>query len=226
MIGTEHAQKVMRNYAREQMISQQVRAWDVLDDGILEVMRAVPRENFVPAQYRDVAFADVEIALPGGPRMLAPKVIGRILQALAPQPGGRALEIGTGSGFLSACLAQLGANVRSVEILPELAAFARGNLDNTGIPGVEVVTGDGFDLIGEPARYDLIAITASLPIYDPRFEQRLNEGGRLFVIVGENAAMDARLVTRLPDGSCRSDSLFETVVEALVNAPHTEVFRF
>jgi protein-L-isoaspartate(D-aspartate) O-methyltransferase len=217
---------MMRDYAREQMISQQVRAWDVLDDGILEVMRAVPRENFVPAQYRDVAFADVEIALPGGPRMLAPKVIGRILQALAPQPGASALEIGTGSGFLSACMAQLGASVRSVEILPELAAFARGNLDNTGTPGVEVLTGDGFDLIGEPARYDLIAITASLPIYDPRFEQRLKEGGRLFVIVGEDAAMDARLVTQLPDGSCRSDSLFETVVQPLVNAPHTEVFRF
>jgi protein-L-isoaspartate(D-aspartate) O-methyltransferase len=226
MIETEYAQQMMRDYAREQMISQQVRAWDVLDDEVLDVMRAVPRENFVPTGYRDVAFADVEIALPGGPRMLAPKVVGRILQALAPQPGRRALEVGTGSGYLGACIARLGASVRSIEILPELAEFARGNLRSTEIPGVEVVTGDALELIAAAARYDVIAITASLPIYDPRFEQRLEDGGRLFVIVGENAAMDARLITRLADGSCRSESLFETVVEPLVNAPHTEVFRF
>jgi protein-L-isoaspartate(D-aspartate) O-methyltransferase len=217
---------MVSDYAREQMISQQVRAWDVLDDAVLDVMRAVPRERFVPVAYRDVAFADVEIALPGGPRMLAPKVVGRILQAVVPRPGRRALEIGTGSGFLSACMARLGASVHSVEILPQLAQFARDNLRAAGTTGVEVISGDGLQVIGEAQRYDIIALTASLPLYDERFEQRLEEGGRLFVVVGAGAAMDARLITRLPDGGFTRASLFETVLEPLVNAPRSEAFRF
>lgn len=214
------------DYAREQMVSQQVRAWDVLDDGVLEIMRAVPRENFVPAGYRDVAFADVEIPLSGGPRMLTPKVVGRILQSIGLLPGSRVLEVGTGSGFLSACMSRMGATVRSVEILPALADFARQNLRSAGSASVEVVTGDAFALIAGDSRYDAIALTGSLPLYDPRFEQQLEAGGRLFAVVGEGAAMDARLVTRLPEGGFRRESLFETVLEPLVNALRREAFRF
>jgi protein-L-isoaspartate(D-aspartate) O-methyltransferase len=214
------------DYAREQMVSQQVRAWDVLDDGVLEIMREVPRENFVPVGYRDVAFADIEIPLPGGPRMLTPKVVGRLLQSLGALSGSRVLEVGTGSGFLSACLNRMGATVRSIEILPALAEFARANLRTAGSAAVEVVTGDGLALIGGDSRYDVIVLTGSLPLYDPRFEQRLEPGGRLFAVVGEGAAMDARLVTRLPEGGFRSASLFETVLQPLVNAPRREAFRF
>ncbi|MEO7774953.1 MAG: protein-L-isoaspartate O-methyltransferase [Steroidobacteraceae bacterium] len=217
---------MLNEYAREQMVSQQVRAWDVLDDEVLEVMRFVPREEFVPADSRTLAFADIDIALPGGHRMLPPKVVGRILQSLALHPGKRVLEVGTGSGFLSACMGRLGAQVRSLEISPELAGFARANLRKTATVGVEVVTGDGLQLIRDAARYDAIALTASMPLYDPRFEQRLEAGGRLFVVVGESAAMDARLITRLPDGGFERVSLFETVIEPLVNAPHAEIFTF
>lgn len=219
-------QNTPESIAREQMISQQVRAWDVLDDSVLDAMRAVPRADFVPQDCRDLAFADLQIALPGGQRMLAPKVVGRILQAVAPRAGRRALEVGTGSGFLSACLAQFGATVRSVEIDPALADFARGNLRAAQLAAVEVIGGDGLELIGEPQRYDVIVLTGSLPVYDPRFEQRLEDGGRLFAIVGTGPAMDARLITRLPDGGFRHVSLFETVVEPLVNAARIEAFRF
>ena len=213
-------------FAREQMVSQQIRAWDVLDNDILNLFRRLPREHFVPAAYRDVAYADTSIPLAHGQHMLSPKLAGRILQALDVQPRESVLEVGTGSGFLSACLALQGAAVSSVEIFADLAEQARRNLAAAGIPGVEVTQADALSLLAGPPRYDAIVITASLPVYDSRFEAQLKPGGRLFVVVGEGAAMEARLVTCEASGERRQDSLFETVLDPLVNAQRIEHFRF
>jgi len=166
--------------AREQMIEQQVRAWDVLDERGLEVLRQVPRGLFTPENQRYRAYADVEVPLPCGQHMLRPSVVGRLLQAVLPAAAEQVLEIGAGSGFVTACLRAMAARVSSLELYPELADEARRNLALLGMRDVAVVDADA--LAGERGeRYDVIAITASLPIYDERFERMLNIGGRLFV---------------------------------------------
>jgi protein-L-isoaspartate(D-aspartate) O-methyltransferase len=211
--------------AREQMIEQQVRAWDVLDERVLDVMRRVPRELFVPQPQRYRAYADVEVPLARGQRMLRPSVVGRLLQALLPKGGERVLEIGAGSGFISACLRAMATHVRSLEIFPELADEARRNLALLGMRDVEVVDADALQ--GDTgARYDAIAVTASLPVYDARFERMLAVGGRLFVVVGEAPVMDARLVRRTAEDSVATQSLFETVIDPLVNAARPAEFTF
>ena len=212
-------------YAREQMIEQQVRAWDVLDERVLDVMRKVPRELFVPQGQRYRAYADAEVPLPGGQNMLRPSVVGRLLQALLPGATERVLEIGTGTGFVTACLRAMATQVRTLEIFPELAGTARGNLALFGLRDVEVVDADAL-LPGDGARYDVIALTGSLPVYDQRFERGLTVGGRLFVVVGEAPVMDARLVRRTSEGSVATRSLFETVIDPLVNAVRPPEFTF
>jgi len=212
-------------YAREQMIEQQVRAWEVLDERVLDVMRKVPRELFVPPEQRYRAYADAEVPLPGGQNMLRPSVVGRLLQALLPAAAERVLEIGTGTGFVTACLRAMATQVRSLEIFPELAGIARRNLALSDLGDVEVVDGDAMQ--GDSgARYDVIALTASLPVYDARFERMLTVGGRLFVVVGAAPVMDARLVTRTSEDSVTTRSLFETVIDPLVNAARPAEFTF
>lgn len=213
-------------FSREQMVSHQLRTWDVLDDAILDAVRSLPREVFTPADFRDVAYADIEIPLPHGQRMLAPKIAGRILQALAVRPGERVLEIGTGSGYLTACFARLGAQVTSVEIFADLADEARRHLAAVGLAGPRVLEGDAFAGAVPNETFDAIALTGSMPIYDDRFESLLRPGGRLFVVVGEGPAMDARLITRSKEGVREQRSLFETVLGALQNTARTEAFRF
>lgn len=210
---------------REQMIEQQVRAWDVLDERVLGVMRRVPRELFVPQSQRFRAYADAEVPLARGQHMLRPSVVGRLLQALMPLPGEQVLEVGAGTGFVSACLRAMTARVRSLEIFPELAESAQRNLALFGLSDVEVIGGDAMQGDGG-ARYDVIALTASLPVYDARFERMLTVGGRLFVVVGEPPVMDARLVRRTSEDSVTSRSLFETVIDPLVNALRPPEFRF
>ena len=211
--------------AREQMIEQQVRAWDVLDERVLGTLRQVPREAFVPPALRFRAYADAEVPLPEGQHMLRPSVVGRLLQALEPAAGVRALEVGAGSGFVSACLRAAGARVRALEIYAELAGLAARNLSAFGMSDVEVVNADALNAdTGE--RYDVIAVTGSLPLYDARFERQLEIGGRLFVVVGEAPVMEARLVRRISASAWATDSLFETVVDPLVNAPRPARFRF
>ena len=219
---TEHTSN---DFAREQMVSQQVRAWEVLSERVLDVLRSLPRERFVPAAYRDLAFADTEIPLPQGHFMLAPNVVGRILQTLELNGTERVLEIGSGSGFLTACLAKLAARVRSVEIVPELAALARSHLSIAEVSNADIVEGYGLQY-RDDVQYDAIAITASLPEYDARFEQLLAPGGKLFVVVGDGQAMDARLIRRDAAGAVSVSSIFETVIEPLVNARRPESFRF
>ena len=212
-------------YAREQMIEQQVRAWEVLDERVLDVMRKVPRELFVPPGQRYRAYADAEVPLPGGQNMLRPSVVGRLLQALLPAATERMLEIGTGAGFVTACLRAMATQVRSLEIFPELAGIARRNLALSGLGDVEVVDADAMQ--GDSgARYAVIALTASLPVYDARFERMLTVGGRLFVVVGAAPVMDARLVTRTSEDSVTTRSLFETVIDPLVNAARPAEFTF
>ena len=211
--------------ARRQMVEQQVRAWEVLDDRVLGVIAQVRRELFVPPAYRSVAFADVEIPLGHGQFMLAPKVDGRILQALALSEGESVLDVGTGSGFLAACLARLAGSVRSIELYEDFTARARENVRACGIGGISLETMDATTL-EEQDRYDAIAVTASLPVYDARFERALKIGGRLFVVVGQAPVMQAMLVRRVGAGEWVRESLFETVIAPMVNARRPSPFTF
>jgi protein-L-isoaspartate(D-aspartate) O-methyltransferase len=211
--------------AREQMIGQQVNTWEVLDDRILDVMREIRREAFVPRAWQGVAFADSPIPLPHGQLMLPPKVHGRILQALSLQPADVALEIGTGTGYLAACMGKLGGRVRSVEIVPELAEMARANLLAAAVNNVAVETGDGMQL-EETLAFDAIAVTGSLPLYDERFQRALKIGGRLFVVVGQSPVMEAWKITRVGEREWQREGLFETVIPPLTNAPKPPEFVF
>ena len=209
----------------EQMISQQVRTWEVLDERVLSAMHTIARERFVPQEWLQLAYADCPLPLQFGKHMLTPMLAGRILQALAIDTDDQVLEIGTGSGYLSACLAALGGRVQSQELHEPLAGRARRNLKDAGIDGVEVTCTDGTNLESDSA-FDAIVLTASLPIYMPRFQRALRIGGRLFVVVGTDPIMEARLITRLGAETFSSKVLFETSLEALENAPAPPLFRF
>lgn len=211
--------------ARTQMVNQQVRAWDVLDPSVLAVLSAVPREQFVPPRFRNLAFADTAIPLRGNQVMLTPQVEGRLLQALALRGTDRVLEVGTGSGFLTACLARLASSVTSLEILPELADEARRNLRTASTWNAEVQTADVFGY-RPAAPWDAIAVTGSLPAPDERFQHWLAEGGRLFIVTGEDPLMEARLITRQGPDRWVTTTLFETSLPALLNAPVPARFRF
>jgi protein-L-isoaspartate(D-aspartate) O-methyltransferase len=220
-------------HAREQMVQHQVRAWEVLDERVLSILRKVPREHFVPHKHRFLAFADVDVPLPNGQHMLRPNVTGRLLQALQLTDTDQVLEIGAGSGFVTACLAAGSARVRSLELFADLADLARGNLASLGTQNAEVVTADALQPgapLANPAsasgRYHAIAVTGSLPVYDDRFERLLEVGGRLFIIVGESPVMEARLVRRVTEDSWVTESLFETVVDPLINAHRPPRFNF
>jgi protein-L-isoaspartate(D-aspartate) O-methyltransferase len=209
----------------DQMISQQLRTCEVLDDHTLAAIRRVPREQFVPSAWRSMAYADVGAPLPLGKRMWSPTLAGRALQALAPQAGSEVLEIGTGSGYVSACCAALGARVRSLELHAEIAALARRNLHAAAVTGVEVLQADGM-LLADEQRFDCVYLTASLPLWQTRFQQALKVGGRLFVVVGEGSVMRSCLITRHSALEFHSTTLFETCLEALENAAVTPQFRF
>ena len=209
--------------ARTQMLSQQLRAWDVLDDRVLRAFAETPREDFVPSHYRDLAFADVEIPLSHGQSMLAPKVEGRILQALQVEPIDDVLVVGTGSGYLTACVARLAKQVTSVDIFPDLVAAAAPKLAACGLRNVELTAADALTL-PHRGQFDAIAVTASVPELDEHFTAMLRPQGRLFIVVGRAPAMEARLITLQPNGTMTTDGLFETVLAPLINAEHPEPF--
>jgi protein-L-isoaspartate(D-aspartate) O-methyltransferase len=212
-------------FARRQMIEQQVRAWEVLDLRVLEAMERVPREEFAPGAYRELAFADTSVPLGHGQVMLAPKVEGRILQALEIQPQDTVLEVGTGSGYFAACLAQLARAVRTVDLFPDFVTAATGAWQRTGIHNVTAATMDAMQL-AERDQYDAIAVTGSLPVYDPRFERALKPGGRLFVAVGAGPMIEALRITRTGQSDFVRESLFETGIPPLIHAPEPPRFRF
>jgi protein-L-isoaspartate(D-aspartate) O-methyltransferase len=211
--------------ARQQMVEQQIRTWEVLDPRVLDVFARVPREAFVPAEYSELAFADAPIPIGFGQTMLSPKLQGRILQALAIDTADRVLEIGTGTGYLSACMSLLGAAATSMDIRPEFTRIAAANLPRVAAARVNLVTRDAFG--GEPlGTYHAIAVTGSMPVYDPRFERALELGGRLFAVVGAAPVMDAILVRRVGTTEWTRESLFETVIEPLMNATLPPRFVF
>jgi protein-L-isoaspartate(D-aspartate) O-methyltransferase len=211
--------------ARFNMVEQQIRTWDVLDQGVLDLLFRVRREDFVPAQYRRLAFADLEIPL--GPRawMWTPKMEARVLQALELGGRERVLEIGTGSGYFAALLASEAAEVDSVEIDERLAAEARTKLARAGFRNVSVFAGDGARGYGS-ATYDVIVLTGSTPVLPEEFFSQLKPGGRLFAVVGEAPVMTARLVRVAESGGRAALDLFETAVAPLVNAAAPTRFEF
>ena len=211
--------------ARVQMVGQQIRAWEVLDSRVLDVFSTVPREHFVPDEYVELAFADTAIPLPCGQQMMPPKLEGRLLQALQLAPLDRVLEIGTGSGFLTACLARLAESVVSIEIHEALSGRAGARLADLGISNVQLLVGDALSL-DIPGQFDAIAITGSVPELTERWAGMLNPGGRLFVVAGRAPVMEALLITRHPNDALSQEVLFETVVPRLENTSPLEPFEF
>ncbi len=211
--------------AREKMVEQQIRPWDVLDLRVLDVLARMPREAFVPEAYKTLAYVDVEIPLSAGHKMMKPVVEGRMLQALDLQPGEDVLEIGTGSGFATACLAALAREVLSLEIDPALAAAARANLDRTCLgSNVRIETADVFGWQSE-RRFDAICVTGAVHTLPVQWLQWLRPNGRLFVVRGHDPVMEAVLV-RGEVNAPRIESLFETDLAYLRGAAPTPRFQF
>lgn len=211
--------------ARFNMVEQQIRTWEVLDPEVLELLYKVKREEFVPAPYRSLAFADLELPLGRGQKMWAPKLEARVLQELAVKPGDTVLEIGTGSGYFTALLGALARQVTSVEIDAAAARDAASKLERHGVRNASVVVGDGAQGFGDD-RYHVIVLTGSTPVLPEAFAGQLQPGGRLFAIVGEAPVMVARMQRWEAPGAPTSVDLFETVVPALVNARQPERFVF
>ncbi len=215
--------------ARTNMVEQQIRTWEVLDQEVLDLLYVVPREAFVPAAYRNLAFSDMETPLENdaaGERMWAPKMEARVLQELAPRRTERVLEIGTGSGYLTALLAHRAAQVTSLEIKPSLAEFGRANLERHGADNVTLLVADGARGHATHAPWDVIVLTGSVPVLPRALLDSLAPGGRLFAVVGEPPVMGARLVTCIAPGAHRSVDLFETVIAPLANCEQPARFRF
>lgn len=216
---------MQRDQARFNMIEQQIRTWEVLDGKVLDLLQQIPREDFVPDQYQGLAFADLEIPIGFGELMLSPKLEARIVQALEIKKTDKVLEIGTGSGYLTALLAAQAQQVVSVEINSGFSATARQRLAVHNIYNVNLRIGDAANGWAAEGPYDVIVYTGSLPVSPAAVEQQLAPSGRLFVIVGEAPVMQATLVQRVGNGFKR-DVLFETSVPSLVNAPQPERFEF
>ncbi len=214
--------------ARFNMIQQQIRPWDVRDERVLGVMEALRREPFVPDAYQGLAYADIEVPLGTARTLLAPKMVGRMLQALAVQPRDKVLEIGSGTGYVTACLCRLGGQVIGAEPDPALAATARQRLADLDCPGAKVLELDALAGPTPGGPFNAIALNGSLPNADmlAPLEQQLAVGGRLFCIVGEAPVMKALLVTRLGPQGFGRETLFETSAFPLVGAPRAQTFVF
>ena len=212
--------------ARFNMVEQQVRTWDVLDHRVLDVLRTVPREDFVPSRYRRLAFTDVRIPLAQGQVMMKPVEEGRMLQGLNVQSGQKVLEIGTGSGFISACLATLGAEVVSLEIVPELAERAAAKLEKAGIKGVDVRQADGLRCGDFAERFDIVVVTASAPAMPPSLMELVKTGGLIFAVCGHAPAMEAVCMRQTAPRRWDTESLFETDLPRLIGAEDQPTFEF
>ena len=204
--------------ARFNMVEQQIRTWEVLDPTVLDLLFTVRREEFVPSRHRSLAFADLEIPLGRGESMWPPKLEARAVQEVGIRQGETVLEIGTGSGYLTALLASLAARVTSVEIDAGFSRDAAGKLGRAGIDNVELVVGDGARGFGGET-YDVVVLTGSTPMLHDAFFRQLKPGGRVFAILGDAPAMTAKLYRWTAPGACAVTSLFETVVKPLRNAP-------
>ena len=212
--------------SRYNMVEQQIRPWDVLDQDVLDLLFKVRREDFVPEAHRALAFVDMEIPLGHGQTMWTPKLEARAIQELDIRATDRVLEIGTGSGYLTALLASRAAGVVSVDILPDFTAAATLKLRAHGFDNVVLHTADAALDWPDEGGFDVIVLTGSTPLLSDAFFRRLKVGGRLFAITGEAPVMQAQLITCTAPGATRSVTLFETCVAPLINAPHPAVFVF
>lgn len=212
--------------ARYNMVEQQIRPCEITDDRILDAFKAVPREHFVDDEYKALAFADTHLPLINGDVMMKPLQEGFMLQALNVQPGERVLEVGTGSGFVTACLLHLGGKVTSYEIDAELSVHAADKLQALGLDGAELVAGDIFAADLPDGSFDVIAVTGSVPEPSEKLERLLAPGGRLFQVKGEDPVMCATLTTKDSDGNLQRKGLCETSLPPLRNAPKSETFVF
>lgn len=213
------------DFARQQMIAQQVRAWDVLDSNVLDGLGELKRELFVPQGFEALAFADTEIPIGHGQKMMTPTIEGRVLQALELAGDENVLEIGTGSGFLTACLAKLSAHVTSLDIYDDFLQSAGNRLADCEIANVSLQNMDATKEL-PAAKFDAIAVTGSLQVLDERLVEALTPGGRLFVVVGNAPAMSALRITRSDDENWQSEALFETDLMPLVNGALPPQFLF
>lgn len=212
--------------ARFNMVEQQIRTWDVLDETVLNLLSRVKREEYVPEVYRAMAFMDIEIPLGQGEAMLSPKVEARLLQELKIKPSDKVLEVGTGSGYMTALLASLAKHVHSVEIVPEFSQAAAQKLAAHDVHNVTLDVGDGACGWAKYAPYDVIVVTGSLPLLSGEFIAQLNPGGRLIAFVGVPPVMEARRIRVIEPGVTDTEDLFETNVRMLVNAPQPQQFVF
>ncbi|MFK7993837.1 MAG: protein-L-isoaspartate O-methyltransferase [Granulosicoccus sp.] len=205
--------------ARSNMIEQQVRPWDVLDQRVLDVLAEVPRESFVESKHKGLAYSDFQLPIGHGQHMLKPTLDGRLLQALLLQLTDTVLEIGTGSGYLTACLARLSAHVDSIEIIPELAQTAKARLLDMGVSNASVSQQDASQVWDARDGYDAIAFSGAVPSIPDYYRNKLKNGGRLFAMIGESSrpTMEAVVVTRVSDSEWSKESLFEANVDPLVN---------
>jgi len=213
------------DFARLQMVNQQVRGWNVYDEEVLSMLQNLPRERFMPSGFEALAFADTEIGIGHNQYMMTPTVEGRVLQALGLDGGERVLEVGTGSGFLTACLARLAAHVTSIDIYDDFLETAARKLESCGISNVDLRNMDAMKELPDGG-FDAIAVTGSLQSFDPRFVEALNLQGRLFVVVGDRPAMRAKLVERTDENDWQTISLFETTLAPLANAALPPQFCF
>lgn len=205
--------------ARSNMIEQQVRPWDVLDQRVLDVLSEVPRESFLDAQHKGLAYSDFQLPIGHGQHMLKPTLDGRLLQALLLKLTDTVLEVGTGSGYLTACLARLSSYVDSIEIIPELAESAKARLNEMGISNVVVQQQDASEIWDARDGYDAIVFSGALPAIPEYYKNKMNIGGRLFALIGEtsNPTMEAVVLTRVRENEWSRESLFEASVDPLAN---------
>ena len=213
------------DYARLQMVNQQVRGWNVYDEDVLAMLGALPREHFVPEAFASLAFADMAVPIGHGEFMMTPTIEGRLLQALSLDGDENVLEIGTGSGFMTACLARLANHVTSIDIYDDFIESAAEKLANEDIANIELRKMDAMQTLPE-GPFDAIAVTGSIQTFDPRFVEALSPHGRLFVVVGDGPAMQARLIERTDEHDWQSTALFETELAPLVHGALPPQFSF
>jgi protein-L-isoaspartate(D-aspartate) O-methyltransferase len=212
--------------SRFNMIEQQIRTWEVLDPTVLQLLHDVPREHFVPKAYQGLAFADLEIPIGPGAKMLSPKLEGRMVQALGLKKTDKVLYVGTGTGYLTALLAKLTKHVISVEIEPELKKLAEQNLLAEGIVNVTLEVGDASHGWADMAPYDVIVFGGSSPVEPKGVREQLLVGGRMLIVLGEAPVMRATLIHRVSETGFREDVLFETCIDELKNAAQAQAFTF
>lgn len=212
--------------ARFNMIEQQIRTWEVLDQDVLDLLNEIHREDFIPESYQSLAFADVRIPIGHDQTTMMPKVEARLLQSLDLQGNESIFEIGTGCGYLTSLLASSAKSVKSIDIYPDFIESAKNKITKAGLINVELECTDIYTILDKKDHYDIVVVTGSLPKMDDRFLNLLNNNGKMFVIVGESPVMEARLITMQNGTSWSYESLFETDLPALIGAEHKETFEF